>query len=167
MELDFEKTGGLIPVVVQDSGDQGVLMVGFMYEAAWKKPADVVLLGGPLGFKYDEKNGMLVHRGPISVERKGELYVITGQHFGTDRNAIGVLENNRRLASTAISSLSDGEVVVDSNPQSAVAIAVVVGRKRSNSARLAPPPARDERVVDPDTGRPRLPLFAVGSAFKL
>ena len=37
MELDFEKTDGLIPVVVQDAGDQRVLMVGFMNEEAWKK----------------------------------------------------------------------------------------------------------------------------------
>ena len=40
MELDFEKTGGLIPVVVQDAGDQRVLMVGFMNEEAWKKTVE-------------------------------------------------------------------------------------------------------------------------------
>ncbi len=41
MELDFEKTGGLIPVVVQDSGDQRVLMVGFMNEEAFKKTVEI------------------------------------------------------------------------------------------------------------------------------
>jgi phosphoribosyl-AMP cyclohydrolase len=41
MELDFEKTGGLIPVVVQDSGDQRVLMVGFMNEEALKKTVEI------------------------------------------------------------------------------------------------------------------------------
>jgi len=35
MELDFEKTGGLIPAVVQDVGDGRVLMVGFMNKAAF------------------------------------------------------------------------------------------------------------------------------------
>jgi len=40
MELDFEKTDGLIPVVVQDAGDQRVLMVGFMNEEAWKKTVE-------------------------------------------------------------------------------------------------------------------------------
>lgn len=40
MELDFEKTDGLIPVVVQDAGDLRVLMVGFMNEEAWKKTVD-------------------------------------------------------------------------------------------------------------------------------
>lgn len=41
MELDFEKTGGLIPVVVQDAGDQRVLMVGFMNEEAFKKTVEI------------------------------------------------------------------------------------------------------------------------------
>ncbi len=40
MELDFEKTDGLIPVVVQDAGDQRVLMVGFMNDEAWKKTVE-------------------------------------------------------------------------------------------------------------------------------
>jgi phosphoribosyl-AMP cyclohydrolase len=40
MELDFEKTDGLIPVVVQDAGDQRVLMVGFMNEKAWKETVE-------------------------------------------------------------------------------------------------------------------------------
>ena len=36
MELDFEKTGGLIPAVVQDVADGRVLMVGFMNQAAFE-----------------------------------------------------------------------------------------------------------------------------------
>ena len=35
--LDFEKTGGLIPAVVQDAGDGRILMVGFMNELAFEK----------------------------------------------------------------------------------------------------------------------------------
>lgn len=35
MQLDFEKTGGLIPAVVQDASDGRVLMVGFMNEEAF------------------------------------------------------------------------------------------------------------------------------------
>jgi phosphoribosyl-AMP cyclohydrolase len=34
VEIDFEKMGGLIPAVVQDSRDGEVLMVGFMNRAA-------------------------------------------------------------------------------------------------------------------------------------
>ena len=40
MELDFEKTGGLIPAVVQDANDGRVLMVGFMNEEAFRKTVE-------------------------------------------------------------------------------------------------------------------------------
>jgi phosphoribosyl-AMP cyclohydrolase len=36
MDLDFDKTGGLIPAVIQDSQSQRVLMVGFMNEEAFR-----------------------------------------------------------------------------------------------------------------------------------
>jgi len=36
-ELDFEKMGGLVPAVVQDSSGGEVLMVGFMNQAAVEK----------------------------------------------------------------------------------------------------------------------------------
>lgn len=35
--LDFEKSGGLIPVVVQDAQTLEVLMLGYMNEEAWEK----------------------------------------------------------------------------------------------------------------------------------
>lgn len=37
MELDFKKTDGLLPAVVQDAGSGRVLMVGFMNEEALEK----------------------------------------------------------------------------------------------------------------------------------
>ncbi len=40
MQLDFEKTDGLIPAVVQDAEDGRVLMVGFMNEEAFKKTVE-------------------------------------------------------------------------------------------------------------------------------
>jgi phosphoribosyl-ATP pyrophosphohydrolase/phosphoribosyl-AMP cyclohydrolase len=36
-DLDFEKMGGLLPAVVQDSSDGEVLMVGFMNRAAMER----------------------------------------------------------------------------------------------------------------------------------
>ncbi len=36
IKLDFDKTGGLIPVVVQDYETSEVLMLAFMNEAAWE-----------------------------------------------------------------------------------------------------------------------------------
>jgi phosphoribosyl-AMP cyclohydrolase len=40
MNLDFEKTGGLIPTVVQDVSDGRVLMVGFMNEESFKRTVE-------------------------------------------------------------------------------------------------------------------------------
>ena len=36
LSLDFDKTGGLIPAVVQDADSGEVLMLAYMNEAAWK-----------------------------------------------------------------------------------------------------------------------------------
>ena len=40
MDLDFNKTEGLLPAVVQDAASGRVLMVGFMNEEAWRKTAE-------------------------------------------------------------------------------------------------------------------------------
>ena len=40
MELNFAKSGGLIPAVIQDNSSDKVLMVGFMNEEALKKTID-------------------------------------------------------------------------------------------------------------------------------
>ena len=40
MDLDFDKTGGLIPAVVQDHRTGRVLMVGFMNEEAFRKTVE-------------------------------------------------------------------------------------------------------------------------------
>lgn len=40
MDLDFAKTGGLIPAVIQDHGSGRVLMVGFMSEEAFSKTVE-------------------------------------------------------------------------------------------------------------------------------
>lgn len=43
MDLDFDKTGGMIPAVVQDAGSGRVLMVGFMNEEAFRKTVETGL----------------------------------------------------------------------------------------------------------------------------
>lgn len=40
MELDYEKTGGLIPVIIQDAKTKNVLMLGYMNEAALTKTVE-------------------------------------------------------------------------------------------------------------------------------
>jgi len=37
MEIDFDKTGGLVPVVIQDEHTLEVLMLGYMNQEAWDK----------------------------------------------------------------------------------------------------------------------------------
>jgi phosphoribosyl-AMP cyclohydrolase len=40
MDLDFEKTGGMIPAIVQDHSTGRVLMVGFMNQEAFNKTVE-------------------------------------------------------------------------------------------------------------------------------
>lgn len=40
MELDFEKSGGLLPAIIQDWRDGRILMVGFMNREAFQKTVD-------------------------------------------------------------------------------------------------------------------------------
>jgi phosphoribosyl-AMP cyclohydrolase len=37
MNIDFEKMQGLVPAIVQDSGNGEILMLGFMNREAWEK----------------------------------------------------------------------------------------------------------------------------------
>ncbi len=37
VEIDFEKQGGLVPVIVQDAEDGAVLMLAYMNKQAWEK----------------------------------------------------------------------------------------------------------------------------------
>ncbi|MGD8366407.1 MAG: phosphoribosyl-AMP cyclohydrolase [Desulfobacterales bacterium] len=41
--LDFKKTGGLIPAVVQDAASGEVLMLAYMNEAAWEKTLETAV----------------------------------------------------------------------------------------------------------------------------
>ena len=41
MKLDFEKMGGLIPAIIQDSCTGKVLMLGFMNEEALAKISEI------------------------------------------------------------------------------------------------------------------------------
>ena len=40
MELDFNKSGGLIPAIIQDVQTSQVLMLGFMNEEAYRKTVE-------------------------------------------------------------------------------------------------------------------------------
>ena len=40
MTIDFEKGGGLVPAIIQDSETKNVLMLGYMNEEAYQKTID-------------------------------------------------------------------------------------------------------------------------------
>ena len=37
MKIDFEKSGGLVPAIIQDAKTKNVLMLGYMNEEAYEK----------------------------------------------------------------------------------------------------------------------------------
>ena len=59
--LDFEKMGGLIPVVVQDYKNSEVLMVGFMNKEAWQKTLET-----KKAHYYSRSRGKLWMKGEVS-----------------------------------------------------------------------------------------------------
>ena len=63
-ELDFDKMGGLVPAVVQDSSDGEVLMVGFMNRQALQQTLD----GGYVTF-FSRTRNQLWMKGESSGNR--------------------------------------------------------------------------------------------------
>jgi len=64
MELDFAKTDGLLPAVVQEAGSGRVLMVGFMNEAAFAE----TVASGEVTF-FSRSRGRLWKKGESSGHR--------------------------------------------------------------------------------------------------
>jgi phosphoribosyl-AMP cyclohydrolase len=71
-KLDFEKMGGLVPAVVQDARDAGVLMVGFMNREAF----DVTLQKGYVTF-YSRTRNQLWTKGESSGNRLRVISALT------------------------------------------------------------------------------------------
>lgn len=44
MKIDFDKMGGLVPAIIQDSRTKNVLMLGFMNEEAYNKTVETGLV---------------------------------------------------------------------------------------------------------------------------
>ncbi len=71
-EFDFEKMGGLLPAVVQDSSDGEVLMVGFMNRQALEQ----TLLGGYVTF-FSRTRQQLWMKGESSGNRLRVVSALT------------------------------------------------------------------------------------------
>jgi phosphoribosyl-ATP pyrophosphohydrolase/phosphoribosyl-AMP cyclohydrolase len=70
--FDFDKMGGLLPAVVQDSSDGEVLMVGFMNREALKRTLD----GGYVTF-YSRTRQQLWMKGESSGNRLRVISAVT------------------------------------------------------------------------------------------
>jgi len=78
-DLDFDKMGGLLPVVVQDSADGTVLMLGFMNAAALEK----TLREGYVTF-FSRTRNQLWTKG----ESSGNRLRVVSAHTDCDRDTL-------------------------------------------------------------------------------
>jgi phosphoribosyl-AMP cyclohydrolase len=78
-EVDFEKMGGLLPAVVQDSGDGEVLMVGFMNRQA----LDRTLEAGYVTFFSRTRNQLW-----MKGETSGNRLRVVSAHTDCDRDTL-------------------------------------------------------------------------------
>ncbi len=72
MKLNFEKTGGLLPAVIQDAAGGEVLMVGFMNEEAFRKTVET----GNATF-YSRSRNKLWTKGETSGHRLAVKEILT------------------------------------------------------------------------------------------
>jgi hypothetical protein len=86
----------------------------------------------------------------ISQTERG--YIISGQHFGTNRRALVVIEENRPVSAKLIRSVSDTKIEVLSKPAGKVSISVRIGRAQSRPVAFA---FRAERSTEREAARPR------------
>jgi len=78
-DLDFEKMGGLLPAVIQDSADGTVLMLGFMNDSAFRK----TLSEGYVTF-YSRTRNQLWTKG----ESSGNRLRVVSAHTDCDRDTV-------------------------------------------------------------------------------
>ncbi len=79
MNIDFEKTNGLVPVIIQDVQTLEVLMLGYMNQEAWTKTQ----AEGKVTF-YSRSKGRLWTKG----EESGNLLYVKETHIDCDNDTI-------------------------------------------------------------------------------
>jgi phosphoribosyl-AMP cyclohydrolase len=79
---DFEKGGGLIPVIAQDAVTGEVLMLAYMNELAWEKTQET----GEVHY-YSRSRNKLWHKGGTS----GHVQKVKSIRLDCDRDAVVVL----------------------------------------------------------------------------
>lgn len=79
MIIDFEKTDGLVPVIIQDHQTLEVLMLGYMNQEAWTKTQEE----GKVTFFSRSKNRLW-----IKGEESGNFLFVKDTHIDCDRDTI-------------------------------------------------------------------------------
>ncbi|WP_219226598.1 bifunctional phosphoribosyl-AMP cyclohydrolase/phosphoribosyl-ATP diphosphatase HisIE [Pedobacter antarcticus] len=79
MQIDFEKTGGLVPVIIQDVQTLEVLMLGYMNQEAWTKTEQE----GKVTF-YSRSKQRLWTKG----EESGNFLYVKESHIDCDKDTI-------------------------------------------------------------------------------
>lgn len=79
MQIDFEKTGGLVPVIIQDVQTLEVLMLGYMNQEAWTKTEQE----GKVTF-YSRSKQRLWTKG----EESGNFLYVKESHVDCDKDTI-------------------------------------------------------------------------------
>jgi len=85
--LDFEKLGGLVPVVIQHAESGDVLMVGFMNDEAWRRTLEtgrVTLYRRTLGRVWvkGEEDGHYVEATEILVDCDNDTVIVKSRPDG-------------------------------------------------------------------------------------
>jgi len=78
-KIDFEKSGGLVPAIIQDARTLEVLMLGYMNEEAWRKTQH----DGRVTF-FSRSKGRLWTKG----EESGHFLEVVSSHVDCDNDTI-------------------------------------------------------------------------------
>src|SRR5690606_23638530 len=78
-QIDFEKSGGLVPAIIQDAQTLEVLMLGYMNEEAWQKTRQE----GRVTFFSRSKNRLWT-----KGEESGNFLDVVDTHIDCDRDTI-------------------------------------------------------------------------------
>jgi phosphoribosyl-AMP cyclohydrolase len=114
-DLEFEKMGGLLPAVVQDSSDGEVLMVGFMNRAAMER----TLQEGYVTF-FSRTRNQLWTKG----ESSGNRLRVVSAHTDCDRDTLllrVVVEGAGLVCHRGTRSCFTDPIPVETSPASTVA----------------------------------------------
>lgn len=84
MEIDFEKSNGLIPVIVQDHQTLEVLMLGYMNQQAWDRTNQEKKVTF-----YSRSKGRLWTKG----ETTGHFLEVVSTHVDCDRDTVLIMAN--------------------------------------------------------------------------